>query len=149
MPTQTTINRIMENYEPIPVTGCWIWMGPIGSSGYPHVDMWYKNKRKTIGATRLAYERAFGQIPKGLFICHKCDIPSCINPAHLFSATAKENSIDMANKGRATTGSVKKLTKEDLAEISLSHDPPSAIAKSYGISSRYARKLKERILHRS
>lgn len=46
---------------------------------------------------RLAYELAYGPIPKKLYICHKCNIKNCINPEHLYAGTAKQNSADRTN----------------------------------------------------
>jgi hypothetical protein len=36
----------------------------------------------------------------GLFICHTCDNPGCINPKHLFVGTALDNNKDRSTKGR-------------------------------------------------
>lgn len=53
---------------------------------------------------RIAAEKAFGPIPDGMVVAHKCDNPACHNPDHLFVCTQKENLADMKAKGRSAKG---------------------------------------------
>lgn len=78
--------------------GCWIWLGRKWSNGY---GMIARNGQRTT-AHRAAFEVAFGPISDAtLVVCHKCDVPLCINPEHLFLGTQADNIHDCIRKGRA------------------------------------------------
>jgi hypothetical protein len=76
--------------------GCMEWQGE-SSNGYGRFNI----GKITIAAHRISYEINVGAIPEGLFVCHKCDNPSCVNTEHLFVGTHQDNMQDMINKGRA------------------------------------------------
>lgn len=76
--------------------GCWIWQGAKNPKGYGKININYK----TVASHRLSYVLFNGDIKAGLYVCHTCDNPSCINPKHLFLGTAQDNTHDCFNKGR-------------------------------------------------
>jgi hypothetical protein len=94
---EETIARMISKTVKDEVTGCWLWVGAVGGKNdYP--SMHYK--QRTHRATRVMFELTYGVVPDGLYVCHKCDTPKCINPEHLFLGTQKHNMIDASKKGR-------------------------------------------------
>lgn len=81
---------------------CWIWYGAISPNGYGVVRF----GKTTIGAHRLAWILAHGEVPEGLFVLHRCDVRKCVNPHHLFLGTHQDNMDDMKSKGRQGLRSV-------------------------------------------
>jgi hypothetical protein len=88
------------------------------------------------------FERFVRTLRDGELVCHKCDTPLCCNPDHLFAGSAKDNFLDMKQKGRAKTVSGDqhpntKVTQDQKREIVLRRkngEKLASIAKDYGLS---------------
>lgn len=107
---------------------CWPWTGLINDKGYGL----YGNDR----AHRLVWKLFFGPIGNGLFICHRCDNPPCVNPLHLFLGTPAENSTDMVKKGRVDRSSAKigVATLYEIRRRLATGESQYSIAKDFGVS---------------
>lgn len=92
LPVSTRFWRKVEKSD-----SCWIWVGAkIQKSSYGVINVNGKPKL----THRVSYELAFGDIPDGMCVLHRCDVKPCVNPSHLFIGTKKDNSRDMVEKGR-------------------------------------------------
>ena len=94
------VGRFEDKYSLEEISGCWLWTASLDNHGYGQFCF----NRKPVKAHRVSWELHRGPIPKGLCVLHKCDVRTCINPAHLFVGTRADNVADMIAKGRGNSG---------------------------------------------
>ncbi len=85
--------------------GCIEWQGARLSAGYGKTGAGGRGG-KTLLTHRVAYELTHGPIPDGMFVCHHCDNPPCVNVDHLFLGTHEDNTRDKMDKGRHGYGAL-------------------------------------------
>ncbi len=110
---------------------CWLWKELV-VDGYGQFRMDNSNHR----SNRLAYFLATGVDPKGWQVCHRCDIPLCCNPKHLFLGTGEDNQRDCAIKGRKPSRITPDIVRE-IRQICIPNDKEfsySALGRRYGIN---------------
>lgn len=119
---------------------CWLWVGALNPRGYG----WFKQ----LNSHRCAWMIYREEIPKGMFVLHKCDNTSCVNPDHLFLGTQNDNMKDMDEKGRRITPDRRgkmngrcKLSESDVFAIRLSSASPMFLAKWFDISDSQVRAI--------
>ena len=92
-----------------------------------------------LAAHRAMWTVMRGAIPESMCVCHKCDVPTCVNVDHLFLGTHLENMRDRDKKGRriAPVGlkhHAHKLTPAKVRAIRKSKASHRTLAKRFGVN---------------
>jgi DNA-binding XRE family transcriptional regulator len=130
--------------------GCWEWTGAKTWRGY---GAFVIEKGKQEPASRVSFVLENNIDISKLHICHKCDNPSCVNPAHLFAGTNADNMRDKVKKKRHSFGEKNgdaRLTEAQVLEIrhlySSGNFSQRELAKQFGVSQRAILCIVNRIL---
>ncbi len=129
----TLEERFWRHVSPEPNSGCWLWDGPCDDFGYGRFRVGRAKKR----VHRIAYEMLVGEVPDGLILRHRCDVPCCVNPAHLLTGTVADNNRDRSMRGRTCSGERNpwsKLTLGDVRAIRQSAETHRALGARFGVS---------------
>lgn len=137
--------------------GCWEWRGKRDKNGY---GIFFANNHYRAHRVSMALA---GSDPLGLCVCHRCDNPCCVNPAHLFIGTHADNSADRVAKGRAASGlrngaytkpdrlrkgednGRAKVSASDVVAIRSDTRPTALVAAQYGIDRSSVNRIKRQI----
>lgn len=144
-PITPIAERFSEKWIPEPNSGCWLWTGAVSRSGYGIVMRGRKSEGQ-IRAHRASWKIYRGEIPVGMFVCHKCDVRSCVNPDHLWLGQHADNMADRNAKGRAARGERggnAKLTDAQTIAIRNDQRTQMAIAAAFGISQSRVSQIKQ------
>ncbi len=100
---------------------CWQWIPDSGTYGFFTIG------NHTFKAHRVSYTIKNGD-PGGICVCHTCDNPGCVKPAHLWLGTYSDNIRDRDRNGSA------KLNEHQVREILRSDESQEILAKRYHVN---------------
>lgn len=122
-------------------SGCWIWTGCLSVRRTRARFAW---KKGGMYAYRISYEVFVGPIPDGKQINHHCDDGRCINPAHIYAGTQRQNARDAIRRNRLVPPAPRRGDDNPQAHPSEIYDevrrlvaekrtPKAEIARRFGI----------------
>jgi len=129
--------KFADKIETIPEDGCWIWIGARMSTGY---GMLMTGCGATL-AHRLSYEHYISPLNKDDLVLHTCDRRTCVNPAHLFVGSHKDNTQDMLAKGRNDYKYTQALKDEIKAAYETGEWQQKQLAERFGVSRTHVNRI--------
>lgn len=125
---------------------CWEWIASLNSSGYGSFCV----GERCYAASRIAYLLVHKKLKLKQEVCHKCDNPSCCNPAHLFAASHRVNMRDCLAKGRFIPPPPKlgeanprsTLTEQQVLDIFHATGSQYRIAERFGVRQSQVSRIK-------
>ena len=113
----TFAEKFQKFYQAKNVEQCWEYSGSLYRNGYGRFSVGLKG----VLAHRVAFYIANGFITSQL-VLHKCDNRACVNPAHLYLGSQKDNMQDAVSRNRirpcrGEQSYRSKLTEEDVKHI--------------------------------
>lgn len=132
-------------------SGCWLWCGAAVTNGYGSITFYQRSSRRSysLRSHRVSYAVFVGPVPRGALVLHRCDTPLCINPAHLFLGSVRDNALDMVRKGRGhklrgVAIKQARLSEAQVVEIAADTRRYDDIAADYGVSETAVRDIKSK-----
>jgi hypothetical protein len=138
----TLMERLLE--QVIKTDACWLWAG-YTTGGYGKIRTGVAQER----VHRVMWKLVHGDIPKGMLVRHACDVPNCVNPAHLSLGTDADNNADMRERGRGVPlhgvrNGMARLNDEIVRAIRDDANSQTAIAEMHSISQVHVSRIKSR-----
>lgn len=132
--TERALNKFWQQVDKTDT--CWIWTGTVDRDGYGTFSIFNTGNR--IRGSHRVSAWLDGRDPRGHTVCHTCDNPCCVNPAHLVVADVVWNNADKTAKGRnarfpGSTNHKSKLTEQDVLDIRADTRHYKEIAKERGL----------------
>lgn len=133
---------------------CWLWTAFTNPSGYGMI----RNGRMMALAHRVAWALANGPIPDGKHVLHRCDVPRCVNPSHLYIGTNADNMADKVSRGRSSyprpdrLGEKHPLAKlsaeqvEEIRRLPFTYGSGRELAKRFGVTPSNITHIRQRKL---
>ncbi|WP_426214880.1 HNH endonuclease signature motif containing protein [Methylobacterium sp. NFXW15] len=141
MKPENILARFHAKYD-ITSDNCWCWKTtwpeqPYGQFRGTYAHLW-------------SYEHFKGEIPDGMYVCHTCDNPACVNPEHLWCGSPADNVADMDAKGRRNVSVVRgtdrpqtHLSEHDVRIIRSSAETAKVLGQQFSISMSTIYKIKK------
>ncbi len=138
IPERSTWPRLIyEFWQKVNKTkDCWLWTGSMQNSGYGNMQPPGKatNDHKTLFPHRFSLMLQGILVPPGAKVCHRCDVPLCVRPTHLFVGTQRDNIQDMVRKGRKAGTALTPTKVREIRKMSSQGLPNHKIASRMRVS---------------
>jgi len=137
------VKRRLAKYSKPDASGCLLWTRAVNSRGYGQLGV----LKRSMSTHRLAWLIANRALPAAMLACHRCDVPRCINPEHLFLGTHADNSADKVAKGRHLAGALAAGAKLSDAAVErirarcAAGESRASVARAFDLSAPYVSQL--------